>query len=199
MLTWLLVTFGVALGSSVFPLLSVEVYIVAFAEHHQGLPVVLFGLVIAVGQVLGKLVYFYAARGSLRLPASVHGFVHRKANVGAMQTVPAGPVDAPPVATVSPTRWRALLARIAAGWAWLRVKCHAHPRWMVGATASSALLGVPPFLPTTVLAGLAGLPLRTFVAASLPTRWIRFTLLAASPKLIRHWMHWLPVLHHHLH
>jgi membrane protein DedA with SNARE-associated domain len=47
-----------------------------------------------------------------------------------------------------------------------------------------------------VLAGLAGLSLRTFVAASLPARFLRFTLLTASPSLV---LHWWPVIHHHLH
>ncbi|HYS36459.1 MAG TPA: hypothetical protein VEO01_12590, partial [Pseudonocardiaceae bacterium] len=64
----------------------------------------------------------------------------------------------------------------------------------IAATATSALFGVPPFLATTVLAGLAGLSLRTFVAASLPARFLRFTLLAASPNLV---LHWWPVIHHH--
>jgi membrane protein YqaA with SNARE-associated domain len=56
------------------------------------------------------------------------------------------------------------------------------------------LLGIPPFLATTVLAGLAGLSLRTFVAATLPARFLRFTVLAASPSLV---IHWWPVIHHH--
>jgi len=32
----------------------------------------LFGAVTAVGQIAGKLLYFYAARGSLHLPAFMH-------------------------------------------------------------------------------------------------------------------------------
>lgn len=190
LLTWLLVTFGVALGSAVFPLVSIEVFIVALAAHHS-VSVVWFGLVIAIGQVLGKLLYFYAARGSLKLP----DFVHRKANLDGTRAARAEPTD--PERRRSP--WRRFTRHLGAGWAWLREKCHRHPKVMIAATATSSLIGVPPFLPTTVLAGLAGMRLRAYVAATLPTRWARFSLLAASPNLVRHWLHWLPLVHHHLH
>jgi membrane protein YqaA with SNARE-associated domain len=87
-------------------------------------------------------------------------------------------------------------SRVRLAWLWLHDKCHRHPKVLIAATACSALFGVPPFLATTVLAGLAGLSLGTFVAASLPARFLRFTLLAASPNLV---LHWWPVIHHHLH
>jgi membrane protein YqaA with SNARE-associated domain len=188
-LTWLLVALGVAVVSSLIPLVSVEVFVLAFAADHPRLPVVLFGLVIAIGQVAGKLLYFYAARGSLRLPA----FVHRRsatANTARDTAVDRGPCSRPKAV------WRSVVAWVRTSWAWLRDRCHRHPGWMITATASSALIGVPPFLATTVLAGLAGLSLRAFVAASFPARFARFTMLAAAP----HWvMHWLPAIHHHAH
>jgi membrane protein YqaA with SNARE-associated domain len=197
LLTWLLVTLCVALVSSLIPFLSMEVFVVAFAAHHPHLPVLLFGFVIAVGQVAGKLVYFYAARGSIHLPA----FVHRK--TGAAVLVAAGGVPAPvtlvvdrPRRTGVGARWHRVVLRVRAGWEWLRVRCHRHPGWMMGATATSALVGIPPFLATTVLAGLAGLSLRAFVAASFPTRFARFAILAASPGLV---LHWWPAIHHHMH
>ena len=70
MLTWLGITLGVALVSSVFPPVSAELFVLAFAARHPHLPVLAFGVVLAVGQVAGKLLYFYAARGSIRMPAS---------------------------------------------------------------------------------------------------------------------------------
>lgn len=187
MLTWLLVSLGIAVVSSLFPLVSVEVFVLAFAADHPHLPVLLFGAVIAIGQVAGKLLYFYAARGSLHLP----GFVHRRPS----SPLPAAPVNAGPCSRPR-AAWRTAAARVRTAWAWLRDRCHQHPKWMITATASSALVGVPPFLATTVLAGLAGLSLRAFVAASFPARFARFTMLAAAP----HWvMHWLPAIHHHAH
>jgi membrane protein YqaA with SNARE-associated domain len=183
---WLLVALGVAIVSSLFPLVSVEVFVLALAAHHPHLPVLLFGLVIAVGQVAGKLLYFYAARGSLRLPV----FVHSRTALPADTPVTPSPCAWPRAA------WRAVVAWWRTAWAWLRDRCHEHPKWMVTATASSALLGMPPFLATTVLAGLAGLSLRAFVTASLPPRFVRFTVLAAAPNWV---MHWLPAIHHHAH
>jgi membrane protein YqaA with SNARE-associated domain len=187
LLGWLFVAFGVAIASSVLPVLSVELFVVAFAAHHPHLPVplfLLFGAVTAVGQVAGKLLYFYAARGSLHLPA----FMHRAAAASQSTETPA------PAGGLK-RWWHAVVSRIRLAWLWLRVRCHRHPKVLIAATASSALLGVPPFLATTVLAGLAGLSLRTFVAASLPARFVRFSLLAASPSLV---LHWWPLIHHHL-
>jgi membrane protein YqaA with SNARE-associated domain len=189
LLTWLLVALGVALVSSLIPIVSVELFVVAFAAHHPHLPVLLFGLVIAIGQVAGKLIYFYAARGSIHLPA----FVHRK--TAAAATVTTAPDERPPCTGIR-AWWRTVVARTRVGWEWLRVRCHRHPVWMISATASSALLGIPPFLATTVLAGLAGLSLRAFVAASFPARFVRFSVLAASPGLV---LHWWPAIHHHMH
>jgi membrane protein YqaA with SNARE-associated domain len=184
---WLCVALGIAIASSLLPVLSVEVFVLAFAAHHPHLPVLLFGAVLAVGSVTGKLLYFYAARGSLHLPA----FLHRSARAG-QHTHALGPApDSGPRAW-----WHAVMSRIRLAWLWLRVRCHRHPKVLIAATVASALFGIPPFLAMTVLAGLAGLSLRTFVLASLPARFVRFTVLAASPNLL---MHWLPAIHHHFH
>lgn len=184
MLTWLLVTLGVAIGSALFPPLSVELFVITLAARHPHYPPLLLGAVIALGQTLGKLVYYYAARGSLPLPTFLHNRVH-----GANQ------VRQPPRGAVG-RWWHAVTAWLRIAWAWLREKCHRHPWWMFGSTMASSVVGIPPFMATTVLAGLAGLSLRAFVVACLPGRFIRFSLLAASPNLF---MHWIPVIHHHLH
>jgi hypothetical protein len=85
LLAWLFVALGIAIASSVLPVLSVEVFVVAFAADHPHLPVLLFGAVAAIGQVAGKLLYFYAARGSLHLPA----FMHRTASASQRTENPA--------------------------------------------------------------------------------------------------------------
>jgi membrane protein YqaA with SNARE-associated domain len=42
---------------------------------------------------------------------------------------------------------------------------------------------------TSVLAGLANMRMSTFVTAGVLGRWIRFSLLAASPALFAGWPH----------
>jgi membrane protein YqaA with SNARE-associated domain len=177
-LTWLWVTLGVAIASSLLPIVSAELFVLAFAARHPHLPVFAFGVVLAVGQVAGKLVYFYAARGSIRLPKFLQG-----------KEKPPKPIPASGIRA----RWHALVEWVHGAWEWLRVRCHRHPKWMVAATASSSLIGIPPFLATAVLAGLAGLSLPAFLLSCLPGRIIRFTVLAAAPAVV---MHWFPLLHH---
>lgn len=184
-LAWLFVALGVAIASSVLPFLSVEVFVVAFAAHHPHLPVLLFGAVTSIGQVTGKLLYFYAGRGSLRLPAFLHHSARASMNTDA---------PGPPPERGFRRWWQPTWGRLRLAWLWLREQCHRHPKLLIAATACSALFGIPPFLATTVLAGLAGLSLGTFVAASLPARFLRFTLLAMSPSLV---IHWWPMIHHH--
>ncbi|HWC79168.1 MAG TPA: hypothetical protein VG756_04310 [Pseudonocardiaceae bacterium] len=204
MLTWLLVTLLVAIGSALFPPLSVELFIVTLAARHPQYPALLLGAIVAIGQIAGKLLYFYAGRGSLHLPA----FIHRSAG-----KTKAGNENGVPAANIKPESgplraWHRFANQCRRGWAWLRMKCHAHPKWMMASTATSAVIGIPPFMATTVLAGLAGLSLRAFILSSLPARFVRFSVLAASPMLVVHfvpglrhghhpfWFHWLHFLVH---
>lgn len=194
MLTWLLVTLLVAIGSALFPPLSVELFVITLAARHPQYPALLLGAIIAIGQVAGKLLYYYAGRGDLKLPA----FLHRP------------PKEKVPRTATGPLRlWHSFTAWCRKWWEWLRLRCHAHPRWMMGATAVSAVIGIPPFMATVVLAGLAGLSLRAFLLSCLPTRFVRFTVLAASPTLMvhmvpglrhaahhSHWISWLHFLFH---
>jgi membrane protein YqaA with SNARE-associated domain len=166
MLIWLGVSLGVAFGSAVLPLISMEIFVLGLVANHPDIPWLLLGAVIAVGQVAGKLIHYYAARGSLRLPA----FLHRRPR----------PDRAP-----SPRRdrWAARTKRMRAAVSALRERCQRHPRWMLGTYGVSSLVGMPPFMATTVLAGLVRMNLTAFVSAALVGRFIRFSLLAASPAL----------------
>ncbi|MBP2475952.1 membrane protein YqaA with SNARE-associated domain [Crossiella equi] len=68
-MSWpLLSLFGVAVGSGVLPVFSVELYLVGLAAARPDLPWFWAGLVTGIGHVLGKLVHYYAARGVLDLP-----------------------------------------------------------------------------------------------------------------------------------
>jgi membrane protein YqaA with SNARE-associated domain len=169
-LTWLFVALGVAFGSALLPLVSMEIFLVGLALHEPNIPWLLLGAVVAIGQVGGKLLYYYAAKGQLHLPR----WLHRKREPG------------PPSARR--IRWELRTKRLR-GWVTaLREKCHRHPRWMVGTYGLSSVFGLPPFMATSVLAGMVRMSLSAFVGAGLVGRFIRFSAIAASPALIAGWV-----------
>ncbi|MER5264747.1 hypothetical protein ABTZ99_21990 [Actinosynnema sp. NPDC002837] len=163
MLGWLCLTFGVAFGSALVPLISIEIFVIGLVTQQPGISWWWIGIAVAVGQVLGKMFYFLAARGSLHLPA----FMRREVK---------------PAKALSPWRlkWKARLE-------WVRVRCHRHPHWMFGTHAVSSVVGLPPFMFTTVLAGLAGMSSWLFISTSVAGRFARFSVLAASPAAVAGW------------
>ncbi|MFC4001130.1 hypothetical protein ACFS2C_07775 [Prauserella oleivorans] len=166
MLTWLCITFGVAFGSAVIPVISIEVFVIGLMTSGNSIPWLAVGAVVATGQILGKLLYYLAARGSIRLPEFLHCRLHR---------------ERPP----SPRRhrWR-LRTKKLRGWLdTLRERCHRHPHWMASTYGVSSVVGLPPFMATTVLAGLVRMRMSTFVTAGLLGRFVRFSALAASPAM----------------
>ncbi|SDC31188.1 YqaA family protein [Actinokineospora iranica] len=170
MLAWLCVAFGVAFGSSLVPFISIELFVLGLAAQEPQVPWLALGAVIAVAQVAGKLVYYFAARGSIHLPAFLHRG-HRK----------------PRPMTPRRARWELRTKRIR-GWVdALREKCERHPHWMFGTYSVSSLVGVPPYMATVVLAGLVRMRLSAFIGAGLLGRFVRFSALAASPALFTGW------------
>lgn len=163
MVGWLCLTFGVAFGSAMVPLISIEIFVIGLVTQQPEISWWWIGLVVAVGQVLGKMFYFLAARGSLHLPA----FLKRREK---------------PDKPLSPRRlkWKARLE-------WVRVRCHRHPHWMFGTHAVSSVVGLPPFMFTTVLAGLAGMSSWLFISTGMIGRFARFSVLAASPAAVAGW------------
>ena len=63
MLAWLGLTLGVAFGSALLPLVSVEIFLIGLAVQQPHIPWLLLGAAVAIGQVAGKLLYYYAAQG----------------------------------------------------------------------------------------------------------------------------------------
>lgn len=170
MIAWLGLTLGVAFGSALVPLISIEVFLIGLAMQKPNIPWLLLGAAVAIGQVAGKLLYYYAAKGDLHLPA----FLHRRREAK---------LDTP-----RRVRWHRRTKRIR-GWVEaLREKCHRHPRWMVGTYGVSSVLGLPPFMATSVLAGMVQMSLTAFLGAGLIGRFIRFSALAASPALCAGWL-----------
>ncbi|WP_367136594.1 hypothetical protein [Saccharothrix sp. HUAS TT1] len=165
MIGWLCLTFGIAFGSALLPLISIEIFVVGLVTQQPGISWWWIGLAVALGQVLGKMFYFLAARGTLHLPA----FLKREEKGEK---------------ALSPRRqkWKARLE-------WVRVRCHRHPHWMFGTHAVSSVVGLPPFMFTTVLAGLAGMSSWLFVSTGVVGRFARFSVLAASPAAVAGWVH----------
>nr|WP_042185687.1 membrane protein [Kibdelosporangium sp. MJ126-NF4]CTQ91946.1 hypothetical protein [Kibdelosporangium sp. MJ126-NF4] len=164
----LLIAAGVAFSSALIPLISIEVFVLALIAREPQIPCLALGAVVATAQVLGKLLYYLAARGSLRLPS----FMHRKEKPLTDRRI----------------RWQLKTKRIR-GWLHrITEKCHKHPHWMTGTYGVSAVVGLPPFMATTVLAGLAKMRMSTFIIAGFAGRCLRFTLLAMSPALLAGWL-----------
>ena len=109
--------FGVALGSAVVPFISIEAFVLGLCTRWPDLPFWIVGLVVAVGQVLGKLVYFYAARGDIHLPK----FLRRK------------PSDKPSRFG----RWIGPGTRMHRWGDWIHVKCRAHRHLVRASTGVS--------------------------------------------------------------
>jgi membrane protein YqaA with SNARE-associated domain len=171
--TWLLVALGVALASSIVPVISVELFLLTLVTTGPHIPFLWLGLVIAIGQMLGKLLYFYAARGAFHLPQ----FMRTRLELHRQRATQRGH-----------PRWVAFKAWWARWLGALRERCHKHPHWMVGTHAVSSVFGIPPFMATTILAGLAGMSLGMFLTAGLSGRIVRFSVLAASPALFAGWL-----------
>jgi membrane protein YqaA with SNARE-associated domain len=170
MLMWLGVSLGVAFGSALVPLISMEIFLIGLLTHRPEIPWVALAAVIAVGQVGGKLIHYYAARGSLRLPEFLHRRVRREREPSARRD-----------------RWALRTKRIRARLDRLTERCHRHPGWMVGTYGVSSVVGLPPFMATVVLAGLARMNLTAFVTTGLLGRFARFSLLALCPAALAAW------------
>lgn len=166
MLAWLCASLGVAFATAVVPVLSIEIFVIGLATSEQQIPWPAIGAVVAVGQVTGKLLYFLAARGSIRLPDLLHNRLHR-----------------PDAESGVRARWRRRTERVRLRLEMLRERCHRHPYWMAGTYGMSSVVGLPPFMATTVLAGLVRMRMSMFVTAGLLGRFVRFSVLAASPAI----------------
>jgi membrane protein YqaA with SNARE-associated domain len=168
----LLLVTAVAFGSAVLPLISIEVFVLAMMSGNPGLPWLAVGAAAALGQMAGKTLYFLVSRAEIQLPS----WMRKRTKVPA---APDGDLGEAPAGSLS--------RRLRTGYGKLRVKCRENPRWLLGTLAVSSLVGLPPIMLTTVLAGLSRMRLRCYLAVSLPGRLVRFAALAASPALVTGW------------
>ncbi|MER7079447.1 membrane protein YqaA, SNARE-associated domain [Saccharopolyspora kobensis] len=151
--------FGVSVASALLPLISVELFAIGLVLNGPEIPWWLLAVVIATGQIGGKLLHFYAARGVIRLPK----FFRRK-NTGEKGG-----------------RWREWLERF-------RANCQRRPVWTGAVLLVSATASLPPFAAVAVIAGWAKVPLSTFVITGFIGRFVRFGALAIAPGVIVAWL-----------
>ncbi|HVV10438.1 hypothetical protein [Amycolatopsis sp.] len=172
MLGWYCLTLGVAFSSALLPVISVEVFVVGLVASEPGMGWFLVGAAVSIGQMAGKFLYYLAARGSIKLPPFLHDRLHRQR---------------PPSRTRD--KWHARTKWLRGKVEALRERCHRHPHWMTGTYGVSSVVGLPPFMATTVLAGLVDMRMSTFVGAGLAGRFVRYSLLAACPAMFASWIH----------
>lgn len=171
MFGWFCVTLGVAFGSAIVPVINVELFVLGLVASHPSMHWLLIATAVAIGQMAGKLLYYLAARGSIRLPS----WMSRRPQRGSVK--PGGH-----------ERTKRLRAKVDA----LRERCQRHPAWMAGTYGVSAVVGLPPFMAMTVLAGLAEMPLSLFLTAGLVGRFARYAILATFPAIFMAWFHHHP-------
>jgi membrane protein YqaA with SNARE-associated domain len=155
---WIALTVGVCLLSSLIPVVNAEIYIVALVTAQPQVPWWLVGLAAAFGQMIGKVFFYYAGRGVLRLPKRLSRISEWERR----------------------GRWAQRLQRF-------QDTCRDRPFWSAGVLLVSASLGLPPFAALAVVAGIARVDARIFVATGFTGRFIRFGAIAAFPGLIHAW------------
>ncbi|MEU5850947.1 VTT domain-containing protein [Saccharopolyspora shandongensis] len=152
--------FGVSVASALLPLISVELFAIGLVLKSPEIPWWLLALVIATGQIGGKLLHYYAARGSIRLPR----MFRRKTEPERKDS-----------------RWRQWLEKF-------RTNCHERPVWTGAVLLISAAASLPPFAAIAVIAGWAKVPLTTFLVTGFVGRFIRFGALAIAPGVVVGWL-----------
>ncbi|GAA4619218.1 VTT domain-containing protein [Saccharopolyspora hordei] len=151
-------TFGVSVASAVLPLISVELFAIGLVLTGPEIPWWLLALVIATGQIGGKLLHYSAARGVIRLPRLCQRKSEERTG-----------------------RWRQWLERF-------RANCRQRPVWTGAVLLVSAVASLPPFAAVAVVAGWAEVPLSTFVVTGFIGRFVRFGALAIAPGAIIGWL-----------
>ncbi|MEB3366964.1 VTT domain-containing protein [Saccharopolyspora mangrovi] len=155
-------TFGVSVASALLPLISVELFAVGLVLKEPSIPWWVLALVIATGQIGGKLLHFYAARGAIRLPK----FLHRKKKREDPE---------------AKGRWKTWLESF-------RENCRNRPVWAGAVLLVSALASLPPFAAVAIVAGWAKVPVTTFLITGFVGRFARFGALAAAPTAMAAWL-----------
>jgi membrane protein YqaA with SNARE-associated domain len=165
--TWLCVSLGVAFGTSLLPIMNVELFVLGLVTSEPSLPWIGIGAAVAFGQVSGKLLHYLAARGIIELPSLLSARWYRGRRTH----------------TASPgrERRRQCTTRLRRALTRIRERCHQHPHWMTATYGASSIFGLPPYMAMSVLAGLVHMRVSLFLLVGFVGRFVRFSALAAAP------------------
>ncbi|WP_222194349.1 hypothetical protein [Modestobacter italicus] len=176
-----LIALGLVVGavSAVTPFLPVEAYVIGLAVAESP-PVAVAGAVAAaIGQTVGKVVLFTAARGAATSRWSQKlrdRGAKEAAEIAAAEEAGEAPPGGPVKRALRPVgRWlkrvNAVGIRLLSG------------RSGPGVVLLSGSVGIPPLLAIAFYAGTSKMSLRAFVVTCLAGRTIRFVVLALVPDL----------------
>ena len=176
-----LIALGLLVGavSAVTPFLPVEAYVIGLAVQNTE-PVAIAGAVAAaVGQTVGKVLLFSAARGATSsrwLTRLRERGAKEAAEIEAAEQAGEQPPGGPVKRALRPVgRWlkrvNALGVRLLSG------------RWGPAVVFLSGSVGIPPLLAIAFYAGTSRMSLKAFIVTCLAGRTVRFVALALVPDL----------------
>ncbi len=154
---WLAATAGTALLGSVIPVVNIELYLLGVLSTVPGLVWWMLAVAATVGQIAGKILFYFAGQGSFTLSRRLSRLTEAKRG----------------------SRWAVWIERF-------HRKTEQRPYWGAGVLFVSAITGIPPYTAMCFVSGAAGIPLLGFLAASLLGRGIHFLLVASMPGLLHY-------------
>ncbi|MCU1604539.1 MAG: conserved rane protein of unknown function [Modestobacter sp.] len=180
-----LIALGLVVGavSAVTPFLPVEAYVIGLAVTRSPTVAVAGALAAAVGQTAGKLVLFSTARSAGR-----SRWLSRLRERGAKAAAEVVAEAAVPEQTGQPGPAGPVRRRLHRAGAGVRRANAAGIRLLSGRAGPGVVLvsgsvGLPPLLAIAFYAGTSTMRVRSFLAACLVGRTVRFVMLALVPDL----------------
>lgn len=207
-----LLALGVGVVSGLVPVINIEAYLLTLTLAGDGGPPWLQAVLAGAGQVAGKLVYFYAGRGSLRLPAFLRRWAPQQARAdkaGAQESGPetghetepeTGQGTGPGDERAAVSRLRRVLRGVGRApgmstvvrWggravrrlAVWRARAEQRPRWCMAVLGVSAFTGLPPYGVMSAVAGGLRLSMTSFLIIGVPARCTRLVVVVLAPGVV---------------
>ena len=176
-----LIALGLLVGavSAVTPFLPVEAYVIGLAVQNTQTVAIAGAVAAAVGQTVGKVLLFSAARGATSsrwLTRLRERGAREAAEIAAAEEAGEQPPGGPVKRALRPVgRWlkrvNSLGVRLLSG------------RWGPAVVFLSGSVGIPPLLAIAFYAGTSKMSLKAFIVTCLAGRTVRFVVLALVPDL----------------
>lgn len=184
MIAVLLATLAVGAVSAVSPVTPVEPYLVALTATTSYHPLPL-GIAAALGQTGPKVAMFLATRGVIHSPRLNRWLAKRTATRPTVDGRPQPGRVRRAVSSIAARLPQGLRVRLKVWFDWVAREHRRlyEPAFLVPTLFASAIVGIPPLLVTTVLAGGTKMRAVVFAAVCFVGRSIRFAALAMMPGL----------------